>query len=141
MERDDRRAFLRMGAQMENVPAAVEFSRLFFEAVSVPEGGASFSYALQLMVSEALTNVVKHAYAGREPGEMELELFTADDRAGIVVRDDGVPFNPECAPEPDFETQAGSGLGIFIMRRHSDRLDYSCRDGRNTLVMEKRFEK
>jgi anti-sigma regulatory factor (Ser/Thr protein kinase) len=43
---------------------------------------------LKTIVSEACTNVVRHAYPG-DPGAFEVEAFSADNELVIVVRDFG----------------------------------------------------
>jgi serine/threonine-protein kinase RsbW len=80
-----------------------------------------------LAVSEALTNVVLHAYRARgadgEPGRMRTEAYINGDGALVVVIcDDGVGMvaNP---------ATPGLGLGVPIMRRVSDALDLDRVDG------------
>jgi signal transduction histidine kinase len=50
--------------------------------------------ALYRIVQEALTNVVRHAQASR----VEVLLERRRDKVRVVVRDDGVGFDPECEP-------------------------------------------
>src|SRR5215203_4038217 len=61
--------------------------------------------ALTLCVSEAVTNVVVHAYRdGREPGRLELATHRPDGFICVYVRDDGVGMTPR----PD---RPGAGWG------------------------------
>jgi signal transduction histidine kinase len=57
-------------------------------------------------VQEALTNVAKHAQATR----VDVVLDVVDDGLRIVVRDDGVGFDPEAVAEPS------THLGLRQMR-------------------------
>ena len=94
--------------------------------------GASneISQELQLVFEEACVNVIRHAYAGREPGPIEIDAWLADDRGqpSIVctIRDEGPPFDPLGRALPDtslsVEDRAIGGLGVLLMRRMSDRL-------------------
>jgi anti-sigma regulatory factor (Ser/Thr protein kinase) len=61
----------------------------------------------------------------------------------LAVEDDGVPFNPLQAQEVDIgtppEERRVGGLGIHIVRNVMNELKYTRQDGRNRLVMRKRF--
>ena len=59
------------------------------------------------------------------------------------VEDDGLPFNPLEAPEPDLdspiETRQIGGLGIHLVRNVTDGLEYRRNEGRNRLVIRKQL--
>jgi serine/threonine-protein kinase RsbW len=80
-----------------------------------------------LAVSEALTNIVLHAYrdggANGEPGRMRAEARINRDGLLVVdIGDDGVGMLPNpCSP--------GLGLGVPIMRRLSDSVDLEAGGG------------
>jgi anti-sigma regulatory factor (Ser/Thr protein kinase) len=62
-----------------------------------------------LAVSEALSNVVMHAYVDRrEPGAMRLTTRLVDRRLLVEIEDDGVGFRPR-ADSP------GGGMGLALM--------------------------
>ena len=62
-----------------------------------------------LAVSEALSNVVMHAYVDRrEPGSMRLKALLADHRLLVDVEDDGVGFRPRV-------DSPGGGMGLALM--------------------------
>jgi serine/threonine-protein kinase RsbW len=67
-------------------------------------------YALKLCVTEALTNVVTHAYPEDKPGPLELCMREVADELEIVVADQG--REPRGVVSRD---QGGFGLG-FISR-------------------------
>ncbi len=80
----------------------------------------------------------------RDPGEHEIhvELGFENGSVCLTVEDGGVPFNPLEAPEVDVTAPLGErrigGLGIYLVRKLMDRVEY-IRDGnRNRLRMEKR---
>lgn len=58
------------------------------------------------------------------------------------VEDDGRPFNPLEAPEPDLaapvEERKVGGLGIHLIRNMMDHLEYRRLQGTNLLVMKKK---
>lgn len=70
-----------------------------------------------LACGEALANAVEHAYAGRPPGSVAVELSMASDRAlDLLVRDEGRwrPPRDECGLR---------GRGMFLMRKLMDRVE------------------
>ena len=62
-----------------------------------------------LAASEALSNVVMHAYVDRDqPGEMRIRARVADRRLLLEVEDDGVGIRPRL-------DSPGAGLGLSLM--------------------------
>ena len=61
----------------------------------------------------------------------------------IIFRDQGIPFNPMSAKEPDTTLSAEEreigGLGIFLVRKTMDRVEYEYKDGENILHLYKSF--
>ena len=61
----------------------------------------------------------------------------------VAVEDDGEPFNPLEAAEADtskpLEERAIGGLGVHLVRKLTDALEYQRHEGRNLLVMKKRL--
>lgn len=133
------KARLRLDAAVAFIPVAVDFARDFFLAHPFLTERGTLTYALQLVISEALTNVVKHAYVGREGGWMELALDVEPDRVLLSVLDAGQPFDPASIPLPDFDNPQGHGLGFFIIRENTDALEYLSTPQGNELQLVKRL--
>lgn len=71
---------------------------------------------IALAASEALSNVVVHAYAGREdPGDIQVAAWMQDDALHVTVCDQGIGI----APRLD---SPGLGLGLAIIGRVCDQL-------------------
>jgi anti-sigma regulatory factor (Ser/Thr protein kinase) len=67
--------------------------------------------AVEGFVSEATSNVVKHAYRGRDPGPVTLDAqVTFGRQLLVIVADEGVGMRPS----PDRE---GLGIGLALMAR------------------------
>jgi len=94
---------------------------------------------VQLAVEEALVNVIRYAYQGKE-GEVELRGEIADDqRLVIKILDNGMPFDVGTVPHPDTscslrERKVG-GLGIYLINKMVDELCYRREGNRNVLTM------
>lgn len=97
---------------------------------------------LRLLTEEACTNVVMHAFPGREPGELTLALDVVDDVATVTLVDDGVAFSPDDAPRPelgaDWQTRREGGVGWHLIRSLSDELAYERVGDENHLTLRKR---
>jgi serine/threonine-protein kinase RsbW len=65
-------------------------------------------------------------------------------RLTVVLSDDGPPFDPFGQAEPDttlsVEDRPIGGLGIHLVRKVMDRLEYRRQDGKNILIMKKRVK-
>ena len=99
----------------------------------------------RLTLEEIVVNIIVHGY-GKEAASdapIEIEMDVVADLLSMQVKDQARPFNPVDAPEPDldvpFEDREIGGLGIVIVRRLIDSVDYSHEDGRNVLTMKKRI--
>jgi len=96
--------------------------------------------ALELAVDEAVTNIILHGYPSSN-GRIWISCGVEGRMVRVRIEDEGVPFDPTVAPEPDLEGDADErpigGLGIHLIRRMTDELRYERRDGRNILVLGK----
>jgi anti-sigma regulatory factor (Ser/Thr protein kinase) len=84
-----------------------------------------------LLVSELITNAVRHAPHGGSP-EVELRLRLVDGRVRVVVSDPGAGF----VASPRLPTAAeGSGWGLYLVDRIADRWGIITKD-RNEVWFE-----
>ncbi len=98
------------------VPATVAQARTAIDRALGPALPAPVANDLRLIVSELVTNVVRHA--ALDPGqEMELRGELAKGRVRVEVSDPGTGFEPEVTPSPD----RGSGWGLYILDRLAHR--------------------
>jgi anti-sigma regulatory factor (Ser/Thr protein kinase) len=100
--------------------------------------------AADLALEEHMTNVFKHAYADTALHEIRVRLSCDGGALYVEVEDDGRAFNPLEAPPVDtsipLEERPIGGLGIHLMRRFMDELDYRREGARNILRMTKHLE-
>jgi sigma-B regulation protein RsbU (phosphoserine phosphatase) len=99
---------------------------------------------LNLAVEEIFTNIVSHAYTDKREHEIGVSLSMQPGAVRIDVEDDGVPFNPLEAPEVDttkpLEERTIGGLGIHLVRKLMDEMEYKRENARNLLTMTKKTE-
>lgn len=90
---------------------------------------------LKLAVSEAMTNVIVHAYDGRDPGSVDVSVSV--DLPGrevtVVVADEGLGMNPR----PD---SPGMGLGLPLIGNLTTTLQISTPPGGSGTEVRMCFE-
>jgi serine/threonine-protein kinase RsbW len=98
-------------------------------------------FELKVAVDEVVTNVISYAYDDGGEHEIVVRLSLDAGELSIEVEDDGQPFNPLAAAEPDVdqpvEDRPIGGLGIHLARKLTDRLEYRRQGNKNVLVMRK----
>lgn len=99
--------------------------------------------AFKLSIDEAATNIIKHAYRDW-PGDITLRAIAKKNSLTMVLIDQGKFFDPRQVNDPDLqryvEIGKKGGLGIFIMRRLLDDIDYRKTEEGNELWMVKKLD-
>ncbi len=101
-------------------------------------------YACQLAVSEAVENIIRHGYGQEVPNQIEVTISSEPGELNIELTDDAAPFNPTNRREIKKWTKDDppvGGLGIQIIHRIMDKVDYERESGRNRLTLQKRKNK
>ena len=93
-------------------------------------------------VEEIFVNVASYAYPETE-GNVEIEFSIGDHRVDVSFADEGLPFNPLEKKDPDInakvEDRQIGGLGIYMVKKSMDGIDYEYRDNKNILSFWKAF--
>ena len=103
---------------------------------------SDLSFRLALALDEAVTNVIGHAFNGQAPPHrIAVELAITDGGVTATVIDNGQAFDPSAAPEPDVSLPLAQrdpgGLGILLIHRMVDSVEYRRVAGENRLRLEK----
>jgi anti-sigma regulatory factor (Ser/Thr protein kinase) len=102
---------------------------------------SSVQYLANLAIEELVTNCIKYGYQDHREHVIDIRLQIADNQLAVTVIDDGCPFNPLDAPEPNthlpIERRPVGGLGIHLLRQMSDKMEYSRSNGRNHTTVRK----
>ncbi len=96
------------------------------------------SYACELAVCEACENIILHGYGDDSTGEIEVAVQTEPNIISIELWDDAPPFDPANGPtELDWslDNPPIGGLGLVIMHKVMDDVEYRRKEGRNQLRM------
>ena len=102
----------------------------------------SFSDAqkIALAVDEAITNVIKHSYEFKSDGIIKLEFFTDTDGIKISISFSGIPPVLDKVTvnlKKMIKAKKKSGLGVELMRRIMDSVEYTTSDDINCCEMIK----
>ena len=97
-----------------------------------------------LAIEEACTNVIRHAYL-YGPGTIRIRVTLHPGRVRFSIFDKGRAFDYDHSDTPDLDryikTGRKGGLGLYLIRKMMNSVDYYTHDGENELRMEKRAEK
>lgn len=125
-----------MDLEMEITVDAQEISRLTETASDFLAGHGVDSRATHntaLVIDELLTNLATHGGAAGGRATVRLQCDASEVRCEIV--DHGPPFDPFSVPDPDLtapiEEREIGGLGLYLVRKVTSRLDYQRRDDAN----------
>lgn len=97
----------------------------------------TLAYNLNLVLTEALSNVIKHA--GTENQALRVCISIEGNNLSIQVHDQGLGFDLEGVPCPDPDELCERGRGIYLIRHLMDSVDYHKTDKGNVLEMKKKL--
>lgn len=124
------------------LPAIGHFCKAVFSRHPCLQGREDqLAYKLELIIYEASSNVIRHAYTSQEQGKLKLKLQFDEGRIILQVIDYGPGFDPSSIPTPDVTNPQVSGMGLYIIRKTVDILKYgfSEQEGGNVMHMEKQL--
>ena len=124
-----------------------EISKL---AIFIDELGEEFGlspelvFNLNLVLEEAVSNVILYAYPKEEHQTISLIAKKKGNQLIFVLTDSGKEFDPTQAPDADITLSAEErpigGLGIFLIRQIMNTVEYQRIDGKNVLTLGKDLE-
>lgn len=92
-----------------------------------------------LAVDEACTNIIKHAYKYSPEGSILIKIKFNDPKFSISITDEGSHFDPNKVPEPDlreyYKQKRVGGLGMFLIKKLMDEVNYSTLSGNKNQVI------
>lgn len=97
---------------------------------------------IDIAVEELFVNIAHYAYAP-ETGNAVIGIDVKDGVAEITFADSGIPYDPLKKADPNVKLSAEEreigGLGIYMVKRTMDDLQYEYRDGQNLLTIRKKL--
>ena len=116
----------------ESLSEASDFLDRCVEEFAVP---LRTGYSLKVVTDEIFSNIVY--YSGAKTAEI---LFRNEaDRITLVFLDDGTPYNPMEAEEPDItagaEERSIGGLGLFMVKKMAEQVSYEYANQKNQMTV------
>lgn len=124
-----------VGLSLDNVPVLTEY----IEAVLEEQASMATVIKMNIALDEIYSNIVK--YSGATYAKITCEAI--DGSAVLTFEDDGVPYDPLAKEDADTTLSAEErdigGLGILMVKKSMDSVEYRSEDGKNILVLTKKL--
>ncbi len=106
--------------------------------------GCSMKTKMQIdvAVEELFVNIAHYAYSEKTgPATVRVEVERDPPAVVVTFIDHGVPYDPLAKEDPDVtlsvEKRPIGGLGIFMVKKSMDAIDYEYKEGQNILRIKK----
>ena len=132
---------LTIEATPENVDKAIEFVDEMLEEYGC---GMKEQMAIDVAVDELFANIAHYAY-NPETGYATVRVDVVKEPLSVEITfmDNGKPYDPLAKADPDttksIEEREIGGMGIFIVKKSMDAVNYEYKDGKNILTIRKSF--
>lgn len=132
---------LTLPATLENIPVVTAAIEGYLEELDCSMKAQT---QINVAIDELFGNIARYAYPNG-PGDATVRYrFDPTDRmVSITFVDSGIPFDPLQQADPDVtaavEDREIGGLGIFMVKKTMDKLEYRYENGCNRLTIYKRI--
>ncbi|MBQ8136985.1 MAG: ATP-binding protein [Clostridia bacterium] len=132
---------IKLTAKVENLPKLMAFIDAELEAVDC---SMKAQMQIDVAVDELFANIASYAYApGTGQAAIRFDYDKASRTVTIAFWDSGVPFDPLAKADPDVnataEEREAGGLGIFLVKKTMDHVEYRYTNGSNVLTIQKQI--
>ena len=100
-------------------------------------------FNLNLVIEEAFTNIVNYAFTDQQKHTIEILMEIENQVLTVRITDEGKAYDPTLKEDPDITLRAEEreigGLGIFLIRKIMDKVEYQRIDNKNVFTMWKKL--
>lgn len=130
---------LTLEAKVENLDEVLAFVDGHLEQLDCP---MKAKMQIDVAVEELYVNIAHYAYnPSVGSATVRVEVLQNPLAVSITFIDHGVPYDPLKKPDPDVTLSAEEreigGLGIYMVKKSMDGIDYEYKDGQNILRIQK----
>lgn len=97
-----------------------------------------------LAVDEICANLIIHSNYCNANEAINLEVFVESEGVTFKISDEGEKFNLKNYKEPSIQevvqTKKKGGIGLMLVRRIMDKVEFVNKEQKNTCIMHKRFK-
>ncbi|MCR4891432.1 MAG: ATP-binding protein [Lachnospiraceae bacterium] len=131
---------IEIDAKIENLDQVLGFVDTFLEKCDCP---MKVQMQLDIAVEEIFVNIAHYAYDS-EIGQAEIRIEKEESgQIKVTFIDSGKPFDPLQKEDPDVTLSVDKrpigGLGIFMVKKSMDDMQYVRSDGCNILMIWKKL--
>ena len=132
---------LTVDAVLENIPSVTAFIDGQLEALDC---SMKAQMQIDVAIDELFSNIARYAYPdGPGKATVGIEFDEENRMCSVVFSDEGIPFDPLAQQAPDTSLplmdRPVGGLGIFLVKKTMDAMEYERRGDRNVLVIRKKI--
>ena len=130
---------LTVDAAIENIPAVTSFVEEQLEQVGCP---MKAMMQINIAIDELFGNIAQYAYTPKT-GKATVRVEVTENPMAVVITfiDNGVPYDPLAKADPNVSLPANErqigGLGIFMVKKSMDEINYEYKNGQNILTIKK----
>lgn len=92
------------------------------------------AFAVELAMTEALSNVILHAYGGAGDKEVHISLSTDEEGLRLAIRDFGAVKGAGTFERRDLDSPGSGGYGVHIIEELMDEVKRETPPGGGTLL-------
>ena len=130
---------LTLPATIENVEKVTNFVNEELEKIKCPPKAKA---EIDISIDELFSNIANYAY-NPEIGKATVKFEVQDNPQAVIITfmDNGKPFDPLLKADPNIKLAAEErdigGLGIFMVKKSMDSVEYEYKDNHNILKIKK----
>ncbi len=102
---------------------------------------ASSTFEINLVMDEVLANIIMHGFPDTDEHLIEIKILLNGETFSAEIVDDGIEFNPLKSTKDDrgasLEEKGIGGLGIHIIKKYVDKVEYKRVSNKNVLMINK----
>ena len=128
-------------AEISNLPQVTEFVNEKLSTVPVER---KLVLKIGMVIDEIFNNISSYGYT-KEPGDITVRVNITPEKDCVTLTfiDSGIPYDPLARDDPNIirikEKRKPGGLGIFMVKKTMDEMEYEYKNGHNILTVSKKI--
>ncbi|MBQ6221889.1 MAG: SpoIIE family protein phosphatase [Solobacterium sp.] len=129
-------------AIIDNIPEVTAFVESKLEEIDCP---TKIQNQIDIAIDELFSNIAKYAYTP-DTGPATVKVEVEKDPLAVIITfiDHGQPYDPLTTENPNLSLPAEKreigGLGIYLVKKTMDDIDYEYKNGQNILRIKKEIQ-